>query len=144
MSDAPPPPGWYPNPNGGRGQSYWDGNAWTDEDRPADPETASTPAEARENSKRTAFSTGVCILAVIGLFMSMQSVSLLTGSGPVWTGVAVAGIATALSFFLSVHKWGRITACIILAVAIANAFYIENELSHKRDEITRNFESLDF
>lgn len=144
MSQASPPPGWYPNPNGGRGQSYWDGNAWTDRDRPADGETTSSPAGDSDSSKKTAFSIGVCVLAVIGLFMSMQSVSLLTGSGPVWTGVAVVGVATALSFFLSVQKWGRIVACIVLAVTVANAFYIENELSNRRNEITRNFESLDF
>jgi hypothetical protein len=25
-----PPAGWYADPNGGGGQRYWDGNAWTD------------------------------------------------------------------------------------------------------------------
>lgn len=24
----PPPPGWYPDPQGGTGQRYWDGRAW--------------------------------------------------------------------------------------------------------------------
>ena len=25
-----PPAGWYADPDGGGGQRYWDGNAWTD------------------------------------------------------------------------------------------------------------------
>lgn len=72
--------------------------------------------------------------------MSMQSVSLMTGSGPVWTGVAVVGGATALAFFLRGAKWVRVVAGVLLAISLVNAFYIENELSHKRDEITHEFD----
>lgn len=74
--------------------------------------------------------------------MSMQSVSLLTGSGPIWTGVAVVGGATALAFFMRVQKWGRFVACALLAISLANAFYIENQLSQRRDEITHTFDQL--
>lgn len=144
MSEALPPPGWYPDPDGGRGKLYWDGEYWVEPDHPAEAGATTTPADTGGISKKTAASIGVCVLAVIGFFMSMQSVSLLTGSGPVWTGVAVTGVATALSFFLSVHKWGRIVACIALAAVLANAFYIENELINKRNEISRTFDSLDF
>ncbi|MDQ2636336.1 MAG: DUF2510 domain-containing protein [Actinomycetota bacterium] len=144
MSEALPPPGWYPDPDGGRGKLYWDGEGWVEPDLPADAEATNASADSSGISKKTATSIGVCVLAVIGLLMSMQSVSLLTGSGPVWTGVAVTGVATALSFFLSVHKWGRTVACIVLALVLANAFYIENELINKRNEITRTFDSLDF
>ena len=62
------------------------------------------------------------MLVVIGLVMSMQSVSLITGSGPVWTGVAVVAAGTAVAFFL---------------LSLANALYIENELSDKRDELLK-------
>jgi hypothetical protein len=79
---------------------------------------------------------------VIGLIMSMQSVSVMTGSGPVWTGVAVVGGAVALAFFLRAANPARAVACVLLAIAVANAFYIENELSKKRDEITHTFEHL--
>jgi len=71
--------------------------------------------------------------------MSMQSVSLITGSGPVWTGVAVVAAGTALAFFLRAATWVRIVAALVLALALANALYIENQLSHKRDEITHMF-----
>jgi hypothetical protein len=29
-SPSQTPPGWYPDPSGGGGQRYWDGNQWTD------------------------------------------------------------------------------------------------------------------
>jgi hypothetical protein len=92
------------------------------------------------DSKKTAISIGVCVLAVIGLLISNQSVSLLTGSGPVWLGVAVVGGATALAFFLSAATWVRVVASVLLAVSLANAFYDEHGLSQKRDEITHVFD----
>jgi hypothetical protein len=79
------------------------------------------------------------VLVVIGLVMSMQSVSLITGSGPVWTGVAVVAAGTAVAFFLRAARWVRVVAALILALSLANALYIENQLSHKRDEITHMF-----
>ncbi|MBX7454074.1 hypothetical protein GR927_39370 [Mycolicibacterium sp. 3033] len=80
------------------------------------------------------------MLVVIGLFMSMQSVSLMTGSGPVWMGVAVVAAGTALAFFMGAAQWVRILAAVLLALSLANAFYIENEMSNKRDEITQIFD----
>jgi hypothetical protein len=81
----------------------------------------------------------VCVLVAIGLVMSMQSVSLISGSGIVWTGVAVVAGGTAAAFFLRARKWVRIVAVIVLAVAMFNAFYIEHQMSVKRDELTRIF-----
>ena len=79
------------------------------------------------------------MLVVIGIVMSMQSVSLITGSGPIWTGVAVVAAGTAVAFFLRAAMWVRVVAALVLALALANALYIENQLSHKRDEITHMF-----
>lgn len=83
---------------------------------------------------------GVCVLVVIGLVMSMQSVSLLTGSGQVWTGVGVVAAGTAVAFFLRAATWVRIVAALLLTVSLANAFYIENQMSNKRDELTHLFD----
>jgi hypothetical protein len=80
------------------------------------------------------------VLVVIGLVMSMQSVSLITGSGPVWTGVAVVAAGTADAFFLRAATWVRVVAALLLALSLANALYIENELSDKRDELTHMFD----
>jgi hypothetical protein len=138
-----PAPGWYPDPSDPGRQIYWDGTAWS---RPVPPAGGPNSIPARPgaddsgDSRKTAVSIGVCVLAVVGLFMSMQSVSLMTGSGPVWTGVAVVGGATALAFFLRGAKWVRVVAGVLLAISLVNAFYIENELSQKRDQITHEFD----
>ncbi|EUA07355.1 hypothetical protein I553_0552 [Mycobacterium xenopi 4042] len=52
------------------------------------------------------------------------------------------GGAVALAFFLRAAKAVRVVACILLASSLSNAFYIENELSKKRDEITHTFDHL--
>ena len=133
MNAPQPAPGWYPDPSDPGNRIYWNGSAWSG--------PASTPS-ATENAnkgKQAAVAAGVCVLVVIGLVMSMQSVSLLTGSGPVWTGVAVVAAGTAVAFFLSAAKWVRIVAAVLLALALANAIYIENEMSNKRNEISRMF-----
>lgn len=110
----------------------------------ADPITsrpAPSPAATSNNGKEAAVAVGVCVLVVIGLFMSMQSVSLMTGSGPVWMGVAVVAAGTALAFFMGAAQWVRILAAVLLALSLANAFYIENEMSNKRDEMTQIFDN---
>ncbi|ORX15159.1 hypothetical protein AWC32_14130 [Mycobacterium xenopi] len=124
---------------------YWNGTAWGEPQQPAGASTVAPGARLVDDSsgsRKTAVSIGVGVLAVVGLFMSMQSVSLMTGSGPVWTGVAVVGGAVALAFFLRAAKAVRVVACILLASSLSNAFYIENELSKKRDEITHTFDHL--
>lgn len=101
---------------------------------------APPPGSDRSSDSRKTFAgIGVAVLAVIGLFMSMPSVSLMTGTGPVWTGVAVVGGATALGFFLRAAPIARGFAVLLLLVSVANAFYIENQLSQTRDEISRMF-----
>ena len=103
---------------------------------------ASTVAEIPNASSRLTVSTlqPVAPGAVIGLVMSMQSVSLITGSGPVWTGVAVVAAGTAVAFFLRAATWVRVVAALLLALSLANALYIDNELSDKRDELTHMFD----
>jgi multidrug transporter EmrE-like cation transporter len=128
MTEPSPAPGWYPDPSDPSRRIYWDGTAW------------SGPARAdTSTSKKTAVAIGVCVLVVIGLVMSMQSVSLITGSGPVWTGVGVVAAGTAAAFFMRAATWVRVVAVLVLVVCVANGLYIENQLSQKRNEISRMF-----
>jgi len=71
--------------------------------------------------------------------MSMQTVSLMSGSGTVWTGVAIVGGGAAAAFFLRARPWVRVVAVIVLALALLNALYIEHQMSEKRSELTRVF-----
>ncbi|MBU8820981.1 DUF2510 domain-containing protein [Mycolicibacterium goodii] len=127
-----PQPGWYPDPLNPGKRIYWDGAGWG--------EPVGVPDDSGK-SKRTAVAIGVCVLAVVGLIMSMQSVSLMTGSGPVWMGVAVVGVATAVAFFMGAATWVRVVACLLLALSLLNGFYIENQMNERRDELTRVFDN---
>lgn len=130
MNTPSPAPGWYPDPSDPGKRIYWNGSAW------------STPTPSAESNRGTkaAVAVGVCVLVAIGLVMSMQSVSLITGSGQVWTGVAVVAAGTALAFFLRAPTWVRVLAALLLAVSLANGLYVEKQLSDKRRELTHMFD----
>ena len=135
----PPSAGWYPDPSDPSRNIYWDGTSWS---RPPSAPPAQQPQQKQDGSgvsKKTAVAIGVCILAAIGLFMTMQSVSLFSGTGSIWTGVAIVGAATATSYFLGATKWVRVVATICLVFALFNAFYIEKQLSDKRSELSEIF-----
>lgn len=137
----PPSAGWYPDPSDPSRNIYWDGTSWS---RPPSAPPAQQPQQKQDGSgvsKKTAVAIGVCILAAIGLFMTMQSVSLFSGTGSIWTGVAIVGAATATSYFLGATKWVRVVATICLVFALFNALYIEKQLSDKRNEISEIFNS---
>lgn len=71
--------------------------------------------------------------------MTMQSVTLFSGTGSIWTGVAIVCAATATSFFLGATKWVRVVATICLVFALFNALYVEKQVSDKRNEISEIF-----
>jgi hypothetical protein len=142
MTQQSQPPGWYPDPSNPQQQVYWDGTSWSPP-RGVSPSVAPAPTgtDATSKSKQTAVAIGVCVLAGIGLVMSMQSVSLLTGTGSLWTGVGVAAAGTAAAFFLGAAKWVRVVAALCLAFSIFNAFYMENQISEKRNELSEIFDN---
>jgi hypothetical protein len=95
---------------------------------------ALTPAE---KSKHAGIAVGVCVLAGVGFVMSIQPVSLMTGTGTVWMGVVVIGVAVALAFILGAWNWVRVVSIVVLALAVFNGFMVEQEASKRRAEITR-------
>ncbi|MGH3725326.1 MAG: DUF2510 domain-containing protein [Mycobacterium sp.] len=140
MTTPSPAPGWYPDPSDPARRIYWDGSVWSGPVGPAGLSGSHLETDKSNISRKTAVAIGVCVLVGIGLVMSMQSVSLITGSGPVWTGVAVVAAGTAVAFFLRAATWVRGIAVVVLALSLVNAIYIENELSSKRDELTHLFD----
>ena len=86
-------------------------------------------------SKRAASAFGVCVLVVIGFIISMQPVSLMTGSTMIWIGVALAAGGTALAFFLGTPVWVRVVAPIVLVLAVVNVLAVEHEMSVRRDSL---------
>ncbi len=142
----PQPPqgvGWYPFPLDSSQRIYWDGTTWS-APVPASALNAGArpvPSEKSDTAKKTGVAIGVVILAVVGLVMSQQSVTMFSGSGQIWTGVAIAGVATAVAFFMGAEKWARVIAIICVAAALASAVYIENQLSEKRNELSQIFDN---
>lgn len=134
MTQQSPAPGWYPDPSNPSLQRYWDGSGWRA------PES-SPPRPTRNNNREAAIGIGVVVLVVIGLVMTMQSVSLMTGSGQIWTGVGMVGAGTALAFFMGAKKTIRVVAAICLAFALINAFYIESQMNEKRNQISEIFDN---
>jgi hypothetical protein len=128
-------PGWYPDPSDPSRNIYWDGNSW---------QGSPATAEAQKSglNKATGIAIGVCVLALVGLVMSMQTVSLMSGSAPVWTGVAIAAVGVALAFFLGASKWPRILVVCCLVGSLINAVYIETQLSQQRAEFKKRMSDI--
>lgn len=132
MTNPAKAPGWYPDPLNPGKQIYWDGTSWG---QPVG------VADDTDRSKQTAVAIGVLVLAGIGVVMSMQSASLLTGTGSIWTGVGIAGAGVAVAYFMRAAGWVRVVASLMLAFALFNALYMEHQISEKRDEITQMFDN---
>lgn len=98
------------------------------------------PAADPNASKRAAAAAGVCVLVAIGFVMSIQPVTLMTGSMMIWVGVALVAGGTALAFFLGAPVWVRILAPIVLALALVNVLVVEDQMSDRRDQISRTLD----
>ena len=134
MTQPPREPGWYPDPSDPSKNIYWDGSAW---------QGSPTSVEADESgsSKKIGIAIAVIVLGLVGTVMAQQSVSLLSGTGQIWTGVAIAGVALALSYFLGASTWVRVIASICLVSSLFSAIYMETQLSEKRQELRQIFNS---
>lgn len=75
---TPPPPqppaGWYPDPSGGPGQKYWNGEAWSDV--PA-PESPAAPAAKELRSGNKLF---LLIMVPIVVFVAAVTVAEIVGN----------------------------------------------------------------
>lgn len=79
---------------------------------------------------------GLLILAVVGLVMNQQSVSVASGSGVVWMGFVLTIAATVIAFVVpNVPSWVKVVLLIIAVIAFGSAIYVEHELAQRRREI---------
>jgi hypothetical protein len=135
---AGPSAGWYPDAKLADTVRYWDGGQWTDNVAPASGKVSSQPASVRQSQSVIAL---VLAGSVVGLVMALQSASLLTGTGTLWTGVAIASGAGMASWVMrhSLPTVVRGVAIIVAAVALANVMWVESQLDDKRQEISNLF-----
>lgn len=136
------PAGWYPHPSMAETRRYWDGQGWTDHISPMDSPTTSSPNPSRQPPL---VSAAILAGAVIGLIMSLQSASLMTGSGAIWTGFAIAaGASVAANWVLKkgLPTWVRVIAALCAVIALLNAIYVESQLEDMRQDIRRDINQI--
>jgi hypothetical protein len=132
--------GWYPINEDEDG--YWDGTGWkfTRPVRsPATSANAKSPSSSPPQSPpptSNVLIAGIGAASVIGLVMTFQTVSLMSGTGTIWTGVAIAAGAAVFAGALKVPVRVRIAAVVLALFAIGNAVSVENQLDEKRQEIS--------
>jgi hypothetical protein len=134
--------GWYPYAPDTTKRIYWDGTTWSGPvplDAANAPASSSSDSSDSDSAKKTGIALGVLVFAIVGTVMSQQPVSLFSGSGQIWTGVAIAGVALALSYFLRAAFWVRTIASVCLVFSLFSAIYMETQLNKKRQELTNTF-----
>ena len=139
MTDDAVSEGWYPADE--HVERYWDGQVWTDKTRPRvsppPTELEKTPAVSGPTPLVTAL---VIAAAGVGFIMAMQGASLLTGTGNLWTGVAIAVGASVVSIVVKARTWVKVVVLLAALAALGNTVYIETQLS----ELSEGFGGLSF
>ena len=124
-------PGWYPDPSGSVQQRWFDGERWTEHVAPYN-----QPGARGLNSPALM----VCLLVagLVGVYMTnFTQVNVLTGSGTVWVGAVIGGLAAIVAWVVSgIRTWVRVVATVLAAVCLFSAVYVEVQLMHKRDELS--------
>lgn len=120
--------GWYPIDD--ETDRYWNGRSWSDS-RPA---TAADPPDSSSTSNVAV--AGIGAASVVGLVMTFQTVSLMSGTGTIWTGVAIAVGAAIFAGALKVAFRVRLAAVVIALIAVGNAVNVEGQLEEQRQKIT--------
>lgn len=99
------PPGWYPDPNDGRIERWWNGTAWTEPTRALPP---NVPAAAELRAASNGWATTSVVLSALSLvvnpFLLLSILGVIFGavglarSGSLGTGrtVAIVGLALGL------------------------------------------------
>lgn len=128
-----PPPGWQPDPAWGETPYGW--QLWID-DGTAAPTAAGTTGPLPRAIAIT------LVLSVIGLVIGYQPVTLLSGSGILYVGLAVSAGGVVLSFAMKLRTWVRIAAVIAVVLVVANIITVEHSLSQKRQQIQNELTNL--
>lgn len=148
MSSTTPPPGWHADPEVASGERYWHGDHWGPErreraaDRLSQPPPPSTTQTATAQANTTWAVAISLALAVVGLVVGYQPVTLLSGSGILYVGLAIAAGGVVLAFAMHLKTWLKIVTAIAVLLVVANIVTVEHSLSQKRHEIQNELSNL--
>jgi hypothetical protein len=82
---------------------------------------------------------GVITLTVVGMFVELQPVSLLTGPGTLYTGLAIVLVAAILSISLRLPKWLTVIVLILVGICLVNTVLTVQELDDRRRQLNDLF-----
>lgn len=125
------PPGWYQAPLDPPGTlRWWDGRGWGPPAPPPHP-----PSGSGVSPRVLGFAI-VAVTAVGAALADFTSVSLLSGTGTVWTGAVIAVLGAIASFVVpKTPRWAVITSVVLAMTAVATAIYDEVQLHNRRQEL---------
>jgi hypothetical protein len=159
-SPQTPPPGWYPDPEGGVGQRYWDGAIWTEHRTGQPPATAVQPVYAQRPVYPPAPGNGMAVAALVcgivgavfGLIPLTFFIALALGLvavvlGPIaWNRANKVPAAGKKGLAIA----GTILGVVALGVGIVGAVIVDDtvdeidrELDDASEELDRELDQLD-
>jgi len=158
MEATNPPAGWYTDPEDPTLDRMWLGATWGDQRRPHQPAPTQPPpptgppasplthypdATSQQPPSSAAWAVAVTlVLVVVGLVVGYQPVSLLTGSGILYVGLAITASGAVLAFVMRLRTWLKVVALLAAILVIANIATTEHELSQKRQQIKNELSNL--
>lgn len=101
MTDQPgTPPGWYPDPQGGGGQRYWDGARWTEQVGPpaGAPQVAGPQAAGVGVRFGARLLDGLIVGVPLVLVLSALGLGPTEGTGPQLVGAVITSVV-AVGYF---------------------------------------------
>lgn len=115
-----------------------------EESKPDPKQTASTSPQSVSAATSQIAAAFIVASSIVGVILSMQSVSLMTGTGILWTGAALAFAAAVAGLVMRsfTPAWARIVAILAAALAIYAAVSMEMQMEERRSEIRSNFSDI--
>ena len=80
------------------------------------------------------------MLVAIGLVLSLQPVSLLTGDGILWVAAALAVAGVIVTFIPGLDRWTKVFVTLIAIFVVANTFYVDNQLRQQPEKIRQQIQ----
>jgi uncharacterized membrane protein len=123
-------------------ERWWDGVSWTGHVRSV---AGFAPPTRSDAQSQVGLIAGVLalVLAVIGVVLSQQSVSVVSGGSIVWVGAALAIGAAVLALSIPrVRTFIKILTVIAAIIGVASGVYVNHQLDQKRKEIQQIFNDI--
>jgi hypothetical protein len=115
-----------------------------------DPPMGESRAQSQESAPQNALPVsklivlGLLALSIIGLTLSLQGATLLSGTATQWTGASLAVVGAIAAWILrkNASRWVVPVLTTLVAVgALANVIYLEIQVNEKRQELNDIFDT---